>query len=224
VATGPWTRGAAVWAHRLHTNSGFATIYRDGRWTAVPAMSEEEEVTFPWPPERARVHIVSHPEPLTLPRYLPGVREVVTKLGYPDPMNQLLRDLIRYGLSSEVPVQVGEIQLAPSEFTAAYLASPQADQVFGFRQQAPYSARQIRLSGRQAGQPVTLCYQLALPGGAAETALPLVIAGELLANGAVPATGLLAPEALDPVPFLHALSALGVRIRCIREEVLSGFV
>jgi lysine 6-dehydrogenase len=205
VATGPWTRGAAVWAHRLHVNSGFATIYRHGRWMAVPAMSEEEVVVVPWPPERARVQIVSHPEPLPLPRYVPGVREVVTKLGYPESMNQLLRDLVRYGLTSDTPVAVGDVSLTPAEFLAAYLASAQADQVCGFSRQTPYSARQVRLRGRRAGQHVTLCYQLALPGGAAETALPLVLAGELLAAGSVPAKGLLAPEALEPLPFLRAV-------------------
>jgi saccharopine dehydrogenase-like NADP-dependent oxidoreductase len=26
--TGPWTRGAAVWAHWSHVNSGVATVYR----------------------------------------------------------------------------------------------------------------------------------------------------------------------------------------------------
>lgn len=223
VATGPWTRGEAVWAHRLHVNSGVATIFRDGAWMTVPAMSEEEVVTFPWAPGRARVHIVSHPEPLTLPRYLPGVQEVVTKLGYPEAMNQLLRDLARYGLTSTVPVAVGNLDLAPAAFLAAYLASPQADGVYGFSRQTPYSARQVRLCGTRDGRRVSLCYQLALQGGAAETALPLVVAGELLATGAVPVRGLLAPEALEPLPFLQALVGLGAQIRCIREEELPEF-
>jgi saccharopine dehydrogenase (NAD+, L-lysine-forming) len=224
LCTGTWTRGAAVWAHRLHVNSGFATVYRDGRWTEVPAMSEEEIVTFPWPPGRASVHIVAHPEPLTLPRHLPGVREVVTKLGYPDAINRLLRDLSQYGLTSEESVALGDIQVAPRVFLAAYLASPQADRRFGLSALTPYSAPQVTLTGTRDGREVTLRYQLAMSGGPPETALPLVIAGEMLAAGQIAASGLLAPEALDPLPFLQALPSLGVKARLIREEASSGVI
>jgi saccharopine dehydrogenase-like NADP-dependent oxidoreductase len=208
----------------LHVSSGIAPVYRDGRWTEVPAMSEEEIVTFPWPPGRASVHIVAHPEPLTLPRHLPGVREVVTKLGYPDVVNRLLRDLSQYGLTSEEAVAWGDIQVAPRAFLAAYLASPQADRRFGFSTLTPYSARQVTLTGRRDGREVTQRYQLAMSGGPPETALPLVIAGKMLAAGQIAASGLLAPEALDPLPFLQALPSLGVKARLIREEASSGVI
>jgi hypothetical protein len=71
---------------------------------------------------------------------------------------------------------------------------------------------------------VTLRYQLATHGGPPETALPLVIAGELLATGAITSRGLLAPEALDPLPCLQALPSLGVCTRMIREEEGVGLI
>ncbi len=82
----------------------------------------------------------------------------------------------------------------------------------------PYSLRQVCLHGTYQGRPVTLRYQLATRGGPPETALPLAIAGEMLASGTVTMRGLLAPEALDPLPFLRALASLGVRTRISREE------
>jgi saccharopine dehydrogenase (NAD+, L-lysine-forming) len=225
LCTGPWTRGAAVWAHRLHVNSGLATIFRAGAWQQVPAMSEAEVVTFPWPPGHASVHIVAHPEPLMLPRSWPSLREVVTKLGYPETMNQLLRDVGRYGLASQEPVILGDTQSTPAAFLAAYLASAQAERCFGFGALTPYSARQVRVSGIRAGREVTIRYQLALPGGPPETALPLVIAAEMLADNAIQERGVLAPEALDPLPFLHALPSLGaVQTRVVREETSSDLV
>lgn len=219
LATGPWTRGPAVMAHHLHINSSPATIYRDGHWVEVPAMSEPEVITFPWPPGHAPVHIVAHAEPLTLPRFLPNLEEVVMKMGHPEPFIQLYRDLARYGLTSHEPVQCGHVEVSPAAFMAAYLGSPQADAVFGFSQLTPYSLRQIRLTGQRDNRPLMLCYQFAMPGGARETALPLVICGEMLAQGRI-SPGLLAPEALDPAPFLQALPSLGVRSRLIREEEL----
>ncbi len=161
VCTGPWTRGSAVWAHRLHVNSSMATIYRDSRWQQVPAMSEPEEVTFPWPPGRSTVHIVAHPEPLMLPRHFPGVQDVVTKLGYPDATNQLIRHLVQSGLASQEVISLGTGQITPRDFIAAYLASPQADSTFrlsiwGVDEEASYSAshhgtRSFDLQGRHLG-------------------------------------------------------------------------
>ncbi len=222
LATGPWSRGPAVMAHHLHINSAPATIYRDGHWLQVPAMSEEEVITFPWPPGRAPVHIVAHAEPLTLPRFFPSLQEVVMKMGHPEPINQLYRDLVRYGLTSHEPVRCGRFEVSPADFIATYLGSPQADEVFGFSQLTPYSIRQIRLTGFRDNRPLVLCYQFAMPGGPRETALPLVICGEMLAQGII-SPGLLAPEALDPAPFLQALPSLGVRSRLIREEELETF-
>ncbi|ETW94335.1 MAG: hypothetical protein ETSY1_35335 [Candidatus Entotheonella factor] len=220
LATGPWTRGPAVMAHHLHINSAPATIYRDGHWVQVPAMSEPEVITFPWPPGHAPVHIVGHAEPLTLPRFLPSLEEVVMKMGHPEPINQLYRDLARYGLTSDEPVRCGGVEVSPAAFMAAYLGSAQADEVFGFSQLTPYSIRQIRLTGQLDNRPLVLCYQFAMPGGPRETALPLVICGEMLAQGSIH-PGLLAPEALDPAPFLRELPSLGVRSRLIREEELA---
>ena len=222
LATGPWTRGPAVMAHHLHINSTPATIYRDGQWGKVPAMSEAEELTFPWPPGRASVHIVAHAEPLTLPRFFPSLQEVVMKMGHPELFNQLYADLARYGLTSDEPVRCGDVEVSPASFMAAYLGSAQADAALGFSKLTPYSVRQIRLTGERDNRPLVLCYQFAMPGGARETALPLVICGEMLARGRI-SPGLLAPEALDPAPFLRELPSLGVRSRLIREEELTTF-
>jgi saccharopine dehydrogenase (NAD+, L-lysine-forming) len=219
LCTGPWNRSEAVWAHRLRVNSEPATIFRDGAWLDVPAMSEEEVVTFPWPPHEAVVRIVAHPEPLTLARSVPGVREVVTKVGYPAFMNRLIHDLVSYGLSSEEPLSVGQARVTPAEVIASYLASEAADRVFGFSALQPYSVRQIRVTGTLGGRAVTLTYQLAFRGGPLETALPLAVAGELLAAGRVTARGILAPESVDPAPFLAELRALGVKMRVVRDEL-----
>ena len=217
LASGPWTRGAAVWAHRLHVNTGAATIFRDGRWIDVPAMSEPEQITFPWTPGTATVHIVAHPEPLTLPRQFPELRDVVMKLGYPERTNALLRDLVAYGLTSAQPITTAHGAIAPAELVAAYLATEQADRVLGFSALTPYSARQIRVTGILQGVPTRVTYQLAFVGGAAETALPLVVAAEQIRDGHVP-PGVHAPEALDPSPFLNELRSRGVKSRVIMEQ------
>ena len=219
LCTGPWNRSEAVWMHRLRVHSKPAIIFRDGRWVEVPALSEEEVVTFPWPPHRAVVRIVAHPEPLMLARTVPGVQEVVTKLGYPDFMNHLLRDLVSYGLASEEPLEVAGARIAPAHVMARYLSTDAADRALGFSALQPYSVRQIRVAGSRGGREITLTYQLAFRGGPIETALPLAIAGELLATGGVAARGILGPECLDPAPFLAELQTLGARVRVVRDTL-----
>lgn len=217
LATGPWLRGAAVWAHRLHVNTGMATIFRKSRWIEVPARSEPEQISFPWAPGTATVHIVAHPEPLTLPRRFPELREVVMKLGYSDKVNALLGDLVAYGLTSTTPIEVAGVELSPAELVATHLASPEAERALGFGAMTPYSARQIRVTGISQQVPTRVTYQLAFVGGAAETALPLVIAAEQIRTGQVP-PGVHAPESLDPAPFLSELRSRGVKARTIVER------
>ena len=223
LATGPWTRGFAVWSHHLHAHSGQTTIYRNGDWTQVPAMSEEETITFPWAPGKGQVHIVSHPEPLTLPRFFPGIQEVVFKLGHPPNVNQLYRDLSNYGLTSEESVPYGKNEISPADFVAAYLSTDQADEVFGFSKLTPYSMREVRIAGKRDDRPLKLRYQVSMKGGPIESGLPLAITAELLSNGDISA-GLFSPEALEPGPFLSAFPELGARSRLIREEEPSALV
>lgn len=223
LATGPWTRGFAVWSHHLHAHGGQTTIYRNGDWTQVPAMSEEETITFPWAPGQGQVHIVSHPEPLTLPRFFPGIQEVVFKLGHPPNVNQLYRDLSKYGLTSEASISYGTNELSPADFVATYLSTDQADEVFGFSKLTPYSMREVRIAGERNGRPLKLRYQISMKGGPIESGLPLAITAELLADDEISA-GLYSPEGLDPEPFLRAFPELGARSWLIREEEPSALV
>jgi saccharopine dehydrogenase-like NADP-dependent oxidoreductase len=158
-----------------------------------------------------------------LPRAFPDIREVVTKLGYPESVNALLRDCARYGLTDEEEVALHDTAVSPATFLAAYLASEQADRCLGVSRMTPYSSWQVQITGTREGRDLIVRYQVALPGGAADTALPLVIAGEILAAGNVTQLGICAPEALDPMPFLTALSSTGARIRVIQEEEPSRF-
>ena len=221
LATGPWSTSIGVWEHRLHVNQGQATIFRDSAWIEVPAMSEPERIQFPWKPYGANVRIVSHPEPLTLPRRFPTLKEVTMKIGYPDFMNELIEKLVAWGMSSTEKINVGDHSIAPRDMVAAYLASATADRAFGFSamRRESFSVRQIRLVGTRAGRDVATTYQACFVGGPRETALPLVIAAELLSAGKIQQRGILAPEDLDPQPFIEELIAAGVRTRVIEDSL-----
>ena len=145
------------------------------------------------------------------------------KLGHPPNVNQLYRDLSKYGLTSEASISYGTNELSPADFVATYLSTDQADEVFGFSKLTPYSMREVRIAGERNGRPLKLRYQISMKGGPIESGLPLAITAELLADDEISA-GLFSPEVLDPEPFLRAFPELGARSWLIREEEPSALV
>jgi saccharopine dehydrogenase-like NADP-dependent oxidoreductase len=190
----------------------------------VAGFSEEEDVRFPEPVGVVRVHLAGHCEPVTLPRFLKGLHAVDLKAGFcVDAVNRLLCDLIRYGLTGAEPVHVGATPVVPAEFTAAFLSSPAADHLFQFERVPSRIARQVRVQGTKNGRPCALTLQVVMEAGARIIAMPLAVAARLLALGRVTTPGLLAPEALNPRPFLAVLERWGVQLRLLREEVSDRF-
>lgn len=218
IAMDPRYRNPIVFQHRFSVHGGQALVFRHGDWQWAPAFSEEETVHFPAPVGPVQVHLTAHCEPVTLPRFLAGLQHVDMKAGFiADAVNRLLRDVIRYGLTSSDPIRVGSLDVVPAEFTAAFLASPAADHLFQHLQVPDQIARQVQARGQRDGRPCTLTLQVVMEAGAKAIAMPLAVTARLLVLGQVPTAGLLAPEVLPPRPFLEVLESWGVDL-CIRHE------
>lgn len=71
--------GPAAWAHSFRMTQGKIPQFLNGRLEYVEGGTGEERVGFPEPLGNCLLHFVGHPQPLTLPRYLPGLRTVVVK-------------------------------------------------------------------------------------------------------------------------------------------------
>ena len=72
--------GPAVIDHTLDIMSGEVLQFIDGEEVIVPALSgAEQEVELPAPFGRLNAAYVGHPEPVTLSRYIPGVRQVTNR-------------------------------------------------------------------------------------------------------------------------------------------------
>ena len=206
IAMNPHYRNPAVFLHRFSTHGGQVLVFRQGRWQRVPGFSDAEDVTFPEPVGLVRVHLAGHCEPVTLPRFLPGLQTVEMKAGFTaEAANRVLHDVIRYGFTATEPIRVGSTHITPADFTAAFLSSPAADHVFQDEQTTSHIARQVQATGTQDGSPCTITMQVVMAAGARVIAMPLTVAARLLVLGQVPRTGLLSPEALDPRPFLETL-------------------
>jgi saccharopine dehydrogenase-like NADP-dependent oxidoreductase len=225
IAMNPQYRNPAVFHHRFSTHGRQVLVFRQGRWQHVPGFSEEEDVSFPEPVGVVRVHLAGHCEPVTLPRFLPGLQTVDMKAGFTvDAVNRVLHDAIRYGLTSHEPIRVGSTDVTPADFTAAFLSSPAADHLFQCAQPTAHIARQVQVKGTRDGKAYAITMQAVMEAGARVIAMPLAVAARLLVLGQVPCTGLLSPEALEPRPFLEMLERWGVRLHFRYEEETDSFL
>lgn len=75
------SEGLAVIQHTLHIFTGKVKTYCDGRHGWVSAGSGREYVSFPEPIGTIPVFHVGHPEPITLPRVFPQLKNVSLKGG-----------------------------------------------------------------------------------------------------------------------------------------------
>jgi len=156
------------------------------------------------------VHLVPHPEPVTLPRSI-DLRNVVFKVGYPADETRRIRVLMEFGFDGDEPFDVDGVAIAPSRFAAAYI---------GRRGIAPEdrsaNVKQVCVDGLRGGKPLTLVYDFAVEraGRSASSAITGTVAGiaaDLVAGGG--AAGVHPPEAaFDPRRFLAALADRGLAV------------
>ena len=88
--------GEAVLQHLLYIMSGEVAVHRNGQRMLVPACAESREEEFPRF-GRVRMWNMGHSEPATIPRYLPGIREVNFYLGF-GPGSELFVRPAQWGL------------------------------------------------------------------------------------------------------------------------------
>ena len=198
------SEGYAVILHTLHIFTGRVPSFQKGHSISVPAGSDREVVLFPPPVGRVNCYHLGHPEPVTLPRFLPGVRTVTLKGGLSEqPLNDLAIWLARLRLT-DTPAKkdvVGQIIKATLPFLSKL---GQAEE--------PCSAVRVDVGGWAGGTYRQVSYGVAahMPE---LTGLPLALGALMLARGQVHMPGVVAPEAcIEPEPFLAELERRGVAV------------
>ncbi|HEY8487570.1 MAG TPA: saccharopine dehydrogenase NADP-binding domain-containing protein [Thermaerobacter sp.] len=201
------SRGWAVVLHTMHIFSGRVTTFAGGRWEEVPAGTGAERVLFPPPVGPVTVFHVGHPEPVTLPRFIPGLQEVRLKGGLSEPaLNRLAVSFGRWGLmaSHRRRQRLGAV-LKPLLPLLERIGAPGQ----------PASGLYVRVRGRAGGRAVERVYRAAAPM-ASLTAVPLALGALWMAAGRIQGPGVLAPEAPggpDPEEFFQELERRGVVVQ-----------
>lgn len=204
--------GEAVIEHRLHCITMDIPMYLDGKLTYVKFFEKSgqdliEEFDFPVIGPVV-LYPYSHPEQVTLPRYLKcnHVRNKGTQL--PPEYSKLIRELCRLGLAGKDPVDVRGQEVRPYDFIIPYIIR-ERDRILKETDFGPQrGCASVIVKGKKDGRYSEYRFHLASGTQAMGegTAMPAVVGALLMLEGKVKGKGVMPPEAcINPQEFIDRI-------------------
>ncbi len=185
---------------------------KDKGWFTTAPFSEHETFEFPEGIGKIDVVNVEHEEVLLMPRWL-NAKRVTFKYGLGDQFIDILRTLHRLKLDNKDSIDVKGVKVAPRDVVAACLPDPAhlGDKMHG------KTCAGTWVTGLKDGKPREVyIYQVAdnaqcmqrwgCQAVVAQTAFGAVIGWDLIEHGQWKGTGVLGPEAFDPLPFMDKMA------------------
>ena len=203
--------GPAVIKHRFHSMEIDIPMFLDGEYVTVRLFEEsgralEEETDFrdvgTYP-----VYGYPHPETITLPKYIKGVKRV-TNLGLVIPVAyaELIKSMVRLGLTSDEPLEVQGQKIIPREFAVAYVISRRDGLLKEAGIDFPRGCLKIVVKGEKDGEPNTYVFQMSSSGmGMGEgTGIPAALGAIVMGQGKITLKGAFPPEAaVNPLDMIQ---------------------
>jgi len=207
--------GIAVISHVFHAVTGEVPMYLDGKLEYVPARQFKREIEFPEPISRIETYFVGHPEPITIPRYLKGVKNVTLRGALvPEWQNHLVSQFADIGLTEDKLVRVGNVDVSSRDFLSSFVHQTMEQFKSGG---VEVSGFWVEIVGERGNKKTTIEYSGAdkmqrLTGWSAS------IGAQEISKNRNLNPGLYAPEgAIDPASFIQELKKRNVKIRRIEK-------
>jgi saccharopine dehydrogenase (NAD+, L-lysine-forming) len=206
--------GPAVIKHRFHSMEIDIPVFLDGEYKTVKLFEESgkalEEVTDFRDVGTYPVYAYPHPETITLPKYIKGVKRV-TNLGLviPTAYAELIKDMVRLGLTSDEPLEVQGQEVIPREFAVAFVISRRESLLKEAGITVPMGCLKIVVKGKKDGEPHTYVFSMSSRGmGMGEgTGIPAALGAIAMGQGKIARKGVFPPEAVvDPVDMIKLAS------------------
>jgi saccharopine dehydrogenase-like NADP-dependent oxidoreductase len=208
---GEKVEGAGVVKHRIHSMKMDIPMFLGGMFTTVRLFEEsgralEEDTEF----QNVgvyRVYAYPHPETITLPQYLKGVKRV-TNLGLvlPPAYAELIKGMVRLGITDEKPIEVQGQKVIPLEFAVAFILSERERLMNEAGISEPMGCLKIVVKGYKSGGNETYIFSMSSRGqGMGEgTGIPAAIGTMIMATGKIKEKGVLPPEGcVNPMDLLE---------------------
>lgn len=205
------SEGLAVILHTLHIFSGQITTFQNSKHEQVKAGSGKEVVEFLPPLGPVTTYHLGHPEPVTLPRYLDGLKEATLKGGLAENyLNALARAVAALGLSSTTKRK---------ERLGVFLKK--ALPYFPSDKERSFMGARVDITGMREGKKTTVTYTL-VDHMKRLTGIPLSIGAYMMGRGKIKGRGVFAPEAkgaIDIDQFLKELARRKIKVQRHETEL-----
>lgn len=202
--------GAGVIAHRIHAMTIDIPMFLDGELKTVKFFEEDgialqEEVDFHLIGTH-RVYPYPHPEQITVPKYIKGLKRVTNKgTVLPEKYYNLIKEIVKLGIIGEEQINVGGKMIKPIDFAMAYIIE-QREKILkelNFGQQR--GALKIVTKGKRKGKPHQYIFSMASMSQAMGegTGIPAALGAILMNQGKITEKGVFPPEGgVNPLDFL----------------------
>jgi lysine 6-dehydrogenase len=199
--------------HAMHMLDGNVPQFLEGKFQDVPALTGSEMAVFPVIGE-TEVYYVGHPEPVTLPLYIKGMKRVTCKGGVPG-ADEMLKAFSGLGLTGTDPMDVRGSMVSPRDVALAlYAMAPVPDDL-----PPPVSEFVSCVRGKQGGDSVQISYTCS-GKMTLWTGIPASIGTLMLGKGEIRTKGVLAPEGcVDTTRFLAEIAKRGMEVEEVEERV-----
>jgi lysine 6-dehydrogenase len=210
---------SAAMDHAMHMIDGNVPQHLEGRPQDVPALTGSETAVFPVIGE-SEVYYVGHPEPVTLPLYIKGLKTCTNKGGVPG-LDAELKMLSTLGLTGTQPIDIKGEKIAPKDIGVALLGNlPMPEEL-----PPPVSAIKVWIRGEKGDEAVQYLYTFF--GRMTDwTGVPASIGTQMVGRGEIKTRGgVLAPEGcVDTNAFLAEIAKRGMEVEEVEERsrVLKG--
>ncbi len=208
--------GRAVLYHIFHCLMDSNLQFIDGR-LQTPNDWGREEIDFGEPIGKQQAFYFGHPEPVTLPRYIKGVKTVVFKLcNLPTWINEWFIKCIELGLANSGLVEPSTSSIVPRDFIVEGLNNSAL--LKKEKKRFTTANRYFIIKGKEGSRDVTYTHHITgLPSGM--TGHNCAFAAEMLYRVEVKEKGVLCPEAfLDAERLLAFWKEQGLNLRNTRVE------
>jgi len=202
--------GAAVIKHRIHAMTSDVPLFIDGAFVTVRMLeasgqAHTRETDFPQV-GTCTVYPYPHPETITLPRHIDGLRRA-TNLGAVVPAEYfgLTMDAARLGICDEAPIAFAGGEAVPREFAVAFIRSRRPALLAAAGLTGPRGCLKVEVGGRKDGAEHRYVFSMSSgEAGAGEgTGIPAALGAILMLRGKAAGPGVFPPEAaVDPVELI----------------------
>lgn len=225
----------AVTLHLFHSINGEKPTFADGEVKYIKGFQEEDHLIADYGEDIGKVKVfhLGHPEPISIPKNIPGVKKVANRGGFtPEMLSYFFRIMGEYGFVREEPIEVRGTEVKVPEFALAVL-NQYLSEKYSETNEKPVFSIQVIVTGKKDGKDVQYTFtKIGKDDMAILTSTPAAAGAIQILEGKMNQPGVNAPENLNAKEFIEYLTEIGYineesnyRVeRKIGDEVVVGTI